>query len=79
MDFHDFPRFLGKSGCVSHPPPKLCAYLAHYFVEVLLNITTAIVVENTFSAASKDSQMIQKHTEYKQQIQAPGSGVLGSV
>ena len=28
MDFHDFSRFLGKSGCRSHPPPpKLCAGL----------------------------------------------------
>ena len=27
MDFHDFPRFLGKSWCRSHPPPKLCAGL----------------------------------------------------
>ena len=26
MDFYDFPRFLGKSGCQSHPP-KLCASL----------------------------------------------------
>ena len=24
MDFHDFARFLWKSWCVSHPPPKLC-------------------------------------------------------
>ena len=22
MDFHDFPRILGKSGCISHPPPQ---------------------------------------------------------
>ena len=22
MDFHDFPRILGKSGCESHPPPQ---------------------------------------------------------
>ena len=28
MDFHDFPRFLGKSGKLSHHPPKLCASLA---------------------------------------------------
>ena len=28
MDFHDFPRFLGKSGKLSHHPPKLCARLA---------------------------------------------------
>ena len=25
MDFHDFPIVLGKSGCRSQPPPKLCA------------------------------------------------------
>ena len=23
MDFHDFPMILGKSGCVSHPPPQV--------------------------------------------------------
>jgi len=23
MDFHDFPRILGKSGCESHPPPQV--------------------------------------------------------
>ena len=22
MDFHDFPGCLGKSGCISHPPPS---------------------------------------------------------
>ena len=27
MDFQDFPVVLGKSGRVSHPPPKLCAGL----------------------------------------------------
>ena len=27
MDFHDFPRFLGKSGAVLRQPPKLCASL----------------------------------------------------
>jgi len=25
MEFHDFPRILGKSGCQSHPPAKFCA------------------------------------------------------
>ena len=25
MDFHDFTRVIGKSGCPSHPPPKVCA------------------------------------------------------
>ena len=28
MDFHDFPRFLGKSGMDLMHPPKLCAILA---------------------------------------------------
>ena len=23
MDFHDFSRFIGKSGAVSHPPPQV--------------------------------------------------------
>ena len=27
MDFHDFPRFLGKSGAVLKQPPKICASL----------------------------------------------------
>ena len=27
MDFHDFPKYLGKSGCQFHPTPKLCAGL----------------------------------------------------
>ena len=26
MDFHDFPRILGKSGCVSHPPYQSCVH-----------------------------------------------------
>ena len=29
IDFHDFTRFLGKSGCQLHPPPKLCAGIFH--------------------------------------------------
>ena len=26
MDFEDFPRILGKSGCESHPPPRRCVH-----------------------------------------------------
>ena len=29
MNFHDFPRFLGKSGMDLMHPPKLCASLVH--------------------------------------------------
>ena len=27
VDFHDFPMVLGKSGCRSRPPPKICSGL----------------------------------------------------
>ena len=36
MDVHDLSRFLGRSGCQSHPPthPKLCAGLLLQFVRM---------------------------------------------
>ena len=35
MDFSDFPMCLGKSGCQSHPPPKLRADLPGDVFDVL--------------------------------------------
>ena len=48
MDFHAFPRFLGKSGKLSHHPPKFCASL-HW--------SSASISQSRLALAPEDVEM----------------------
>ena len=49
MDFHDFPRFLGKSWMDLMYPPKLCASLIEHLASVphILGVRTQQTLSNT--------------------------------
>ena len=63
MDFHDFPRILGKSGCVSHPPPPSCvhAYSGPLFRRSTLRCVDPAVCADHFRVPQLVEQGVEVH------------------
>ena len=62
MDFHDFPRILGKSGCESHPPPQVvCTPILRQAASLRVEVIYCIGEQLEDREAGKTNDVIAQH------------------